>query len=281
MARDAGHRLVIDIVNPWFERKEHREQIPMKLSIVTVCIDAERFIEETIKSVIYQSYQNLEYILVDGGSKDNTQAIIKRYAKQDKRVQWCVEPKRGISPAMNRGHELADGDFIAFLHADDRYTDDQVLIDVVTSLSQDTAANWLTGGIREINETGQVFRVLPVRSFSFSRLLRNNIIYHPATFVRLDVLRKLGGFDTQLNFAMDYDLWLKLAVRSRPVLLNRPLADFRVHSGSVSSIGKRQAISEEYIVKEHYLGAGPEKWLNDCYKCVRLYLADRHEKKMK
>lgn len=253
----------------------------MKLSVVTICLDAERFIEETIKSVLGQSYQSLQYILVDGGSRDSTQAIIQRYADSDARVLWRVEPRQGISLAMNRGAALADGDFVAFLHADDRYADDKVLAKVVASLSEEPAACWLTAGIREIDEAGKSMRVLPVRNFSFSRLLRNNIIYHPATFVRLNTLKELGGFNEKLDFAMDYDLWLKLAAQSRPVLLDRPLADFRVHPGSVSSIGRKQAVAEEYSVKEHYLRAGPEKWLSYCYKVLRLYLAARLERKLK
>jgi GT2 family glycosyltransferase len=149
---------------------------------------------------------------------------------------------------------MAKGEVIAFLHADDRYAHENVLADVAACFSAEgIEAGWLSGGMREIDLHGVLLRILPVRRFSYRRLLRNNIIMHPATFVRREAFHDCGHFDAALTYAMDYDLWLRLGKISPPLLLDDILTDFRVHSGSLSSRESLKALEESYRIRKKYV----------------------------
>lgn len=225
----------------------------MRFSVITVCLNPGRYLTETIASVLRQDYADFEYWLIDGGSTDGTLDVISSAAAVDPRVKWQTGCDAGIADAMNRGIHCSRGEIISFLHADDRYPDAAVLAEVDRGFHAVPQALWLTGGIREVDTAGRVLRELPVRTFSYCRLMRNNIIYHPATFVRREVFASLGGFDTSLSYAMDYDFWLRLGRASRPVEQERVLAEFRVHEGSLSSREKRAALDEEYRVRCRYV----------------------------
>ena len=122
----------------------------MKFSIVTICLNAERYLAEAIHSVVSQDWPDLEYILVDGGSTDRTEEIIHGVAERDQRVRHVVEPESGIARAMNCGLRLAQGETIAFLHADDRYAGTTILSQVAEAFRQHPGAAWVTGGVKEI-----------------------------------------------------------------------------------------------------------------------------------
>ena len=173
----------------------------MKISIVTVNLNGNRFLSDSIDSTLGQSYQDLELLIVDGGSTDGSLDTIKAVAQHDSRVRWISEPDRGISDAMNKGIGLATGELVGFLHSDDLYSGPDSLAWVVNSLSANPNSLWLTGGIDMINSEGDVFQSFPVRSYSFSRLLRSNILFHPATFVRTEALRRCEMFDAELKMA--------------------------------------------------------------------------------
>ena len=248
----------------------------MKFSIVTICLNAERYLAEAMHSVVSQDWADLEYILVDGGSTDRTEEIIHSVAERDQRVRHVVEPEPGIALAMNRGLRLAQGEIIAFLHADDRYAGTSILSQVAEAFRQRPGGAWVTGGVKEIDAHGEVLRTLPVRRFSLSRLLRNNIIYHPATFVQRSVMVEIGGFDESLRFAMDYDLWLRLAALSQPLACQACLADFRVHAGSLSSVERAKTLEEEYLVRQRYIKHGAARWMHALYQWLRLSREKRH-----
>jgi hypothetical protein len=170
---------------------------------------------------------------------------------------------------MNMGVERATGSIVGHLHADDYYLSSAVISTVVGTMQQCNAA-WATGGVLEVDASGQPLREIPARDFSNARLLRNNIILHPATFVRRSAFEAAGRFDTALNYAMDYDLWLRLANTGPPVLIDRILAGFRVHQGSLSSENRLSALEEEYFVRKRYLRGGVSRWFHAFYQLVRL-----------
>jgi len=225
----------------------------VKFSIITICLNADAYLAETIASVLDQDFQDLEYIIIDGGSTDRTLDIIRSYRERDNRIIWISEADQGISDAMNKGLSIATGDVVAFLHADDSYTTPDVIPRMAEFFFTSPDKNWVTGGIREINEYGVTLRLVNVRRFSWRRLLRNNIILHPATFVRRQAIEQVGGFDSSLHYAMDYDLWLRLAAYGAPVEISHTLANFRVHQGSRSSVNLAAALNEEYLVRRRYL----------------------------
>jgi glycosyltransferase involved in cell wall biosynthesis len=245
----------------------------MKCSIITACLNGARYLDESMSSVVSQDHGDLEYIFVDGGSTDATLHMIRSLAQRDRRVSWVSGPDRGISDAMNKGLALATGEVVAFLHADDSYSAPDALSCAVASLVANPARDWATGGISEIDDAGAILRRISVRRFSRRRLLRNNIILHPATFVRREAIERTGGFDPSLRYAMDYDLWLRLAALGPPVEIDRILANFRVHEGSLSSANRMEALSEEYQVRRRYLRGSVGRAGHACYHLWRFLLA--------
>jgi glycosyltransferase involved in cell wall biosynthesis len=241
----------------------------MKISVVTLCLNGSEHLAKALQSVADQDYADLEHLVIDGGSTDGSIEIVRAFADHHPSLRWWSEPDKGISDAMNHGIEYAGGDLIAFLHADDCYAGPTVLSEVAQSLVLHPEAAWLTGGIQEIDAEGELLRILPVRRYSERRLLRNNILFHPATFVRRESLELIGGFDTKLGYAMDYDMWLRLAKITQPLLLNLIVASFRVHPGSRSSAQRLKALDEEYQVRTRFLSDPFEMVLHRLYQVIR------------
>lgn len=234
----------------------------MKISIVTVCLNSRRFIDETIKSVLSQNYPDFELVIIDGGSSDGTVELIRNYAERDTRIIWYSESDRGISDAMNKGASLASGVVVAHLNSDDYFPHTAVLDRVAARFKAEPKCLWLTAGLTFVDEDRAFLRDVRVRKYSFRRLLRGNIILHPSTFIRRDVFHEVGGFDLSLKYCMDYDLFLRLGVLAPPCSLDDQLACFRVHSGSRSIARSEQAYAEEFQVRMNYLGkTGRSTWI--------------------
>lgn len=247
----------------------------MKVSVITVCLNSGKYIVQALKSVAEQSQKDLEHIVVDGGSTDDTQIIIQSAAKYSPKLRWISAPDNGISDAMNKGLALATGDIIAFLHADDFYVDKDVLKRVADVFAESPHTEWLSGGMFFVNDAGQSLKFFSPRRWSYQRLLRGNILFHPATFVRSQALRSVGGFDNRLRYTMDYDLWLRLGTRSAPYLMNQPLACFRIHEDSTSVKHVDAAFKEEFHVRCRYLhGKRLQRILHLFYFYVK-YLPNR------
>lgn len=225
----------------------------MKFSIITVCLNSFTFIGQTIESVLSQTYSDIEYIIIDGGSDDGTVETIRQYAEMDRRITWRSESDHGIADAMNKGVALATGDVVAHLNSDDYYANSQVLSRVAEFFSNNQAVLWLTGGFTFVSKKGTFIRDIRVRRYSFSRLIRANILLHPATFIRRNLFNAVGGFDVSLRYCMDYDLFLRLGRVSPPLVLDEQLTCFRVHPASRSVSQADQAYAEEFRVRMNYL----------------------------
>ena len=225
----------------------------LRISVITVTLNAERFLAECLASVAAQGDCLYEHIIVDGGSTDATLDIIKSYAATDSRVRWISEPDRGISDAMNKGVALATGEVITHLNADDYYPHPQVLSTVRDSFSRNPKAAWLTAGLTFVSEEGAFIRDIRVRRYSYRRLVRGNIILHPSTFIKRDLYNAVGGLKLSLSFCMDYDLFLRLGSVAPPLTVDKQLSCFRVHADSRSVVNAEQAYEEEYRVRMDYL----------------------------
>lgn len=232
----------------------------MKFSIITITLNSRDYLEETISSVLSQDYRNLEYIFVDGGSSDGTLELIRDFAEKDARIRWLSEPDRGIADAMNKGIELASGEIIAHLHSDDRYSDPSVLSLVAAEFSRNPEALWLTGGEYVIDRHGKILQEIKVRRYSYRKLVRCNSILHPATFIRSEAFRRAGRFSTGRKYAMDYDLWLRLGALGEPILVDAPLACFRLHEGSLSSNEAEKAFDEALEIRKELMKGQPVRF---------------------
>ena len=202
------------------------------VSIVTPSYNQAGFLEETIRSVLDQDYPLLEYLIVDGGSTDGSLEIIQRYAH---RLAWWVsEPDRGQTDAINKGFDRARGEILAWLNSDDTYLPGAVS-EAVAYLQSHTETGMVYGNANLVDELGRVIGKFPARQTDYHRLRRGYVhIPQQAAFFRAELWRKVGPLDPTFFFAMDYDLWVRLARTSRLDYYPRPWANFRLHGNAKS-----------------------------------------------
>ncbi|HPX61883.1 MAG TPA: glycosyltransferase family 2 protein [Deltaproteobacteria bacterium] len=242
----------------------------MKISVVTVCLNAGRHLHRLLESVTEQDWDDVEHVIIDGGSADGTISLIESYREKREQVIFVSEPDNGISDAMNKGLALAQGSVVVFLHADDYFSDQGVLTAVARIFAQKPQIDWLTGGINYVDCNERLIRRFEVRKWSYRRLLRGNIIFHPATFIRRELLLNVDGFDESLRYVMDYDLWLRIGRESAPYLLNRILACYRVHPECASVKNVDDAFREELRVRYRHLHGRPiQKTLHYIYYLLK------------
>ncbi len=222
-------------------------------SIVTCTWNSAATLADTLASVCAQTCQDFEHIFVDGGSTDGTLDIIAAYSGNKRLLR---DVGGGISRAMNQGIAAASGEFIAHLHSDDYYARADVLATVARHLAA-SGRDWMFGTITVLKD-GALIAPFPMQPFNYFALASGSaFIPHPAVFMRKSLFARAGVFDEQLKYAMDIDLWLRLAKFSEPATLDRPLAVFRDHAGSVSSANRIKAREEEFRVRKRHFGKAP------------------------
>lgn len=215
-----------------------------------------------------QTLRDVEHIFVDGGSTDATLDLI---AACPGRKQVLRGVTGGIARAMNRGIEAARGEFVAHLHGDDYYAAPDVLATVAARFNEPgmLAPAWLFGAVQVLKD-GHLSPPYPMPPFSYRALAAGRAaIAHPAVFLRRALFDRVGMFDEHLQYAMDIDLWLRLAAVAQPVVLNRPLAVFRDHPGSVSSSNRIPARREEFAVRRRYLHKAPLAFAIYCLRYLK------------
>lgn len=225
------------------------------ISIITPSYNQAAFIEETIRTVLGQDVAGMEYIVVDGGSADETLEILRA---NEGRLRWVSERDKGLADAVNKGVGMASGELIGWLNSDDLYLPGT--LQAVTEYFQaHPECRWLFGKCKIINSTGKErwkwitrYKNLGLKSFSYHKLLRENFISQPAVFFRKDLFEKAGKLDLNLRYAMDYDLWLRFARIAPPGFINRELSAFRRHGRSKSETGFRDQFYEQYEVAKRY-----------------------------
>ncbi len=174
-------------------------------SVITVCYNSERTIERTIRSVLNQSYKNIEYIIVDGASSDHTLEIIKRYEPEfHGKMRWLSEPDGGIYFAMNKGIALAKGELIGMLNSDDYY--EECAVETMVGAMTKSPYQILYGMTR-----AWVGGVEESISILFHNQLEQRMIWHPACFVTARLYADFGMFDTEFISAADYDFMLRMS----------------------------------------------------------------------
>ncbi len=204
-----------------------------------------------------QGYPRVEHVVVDGGSVDGTRALLERLDG----VRYVSEPDRGLSDAVNKGIRMATGDVIGWLNADDAY-EPGALQAVGRALAERPDTTWATGRCRivdgrgaEIRKPVTAYKNFFLRRWSFPLYLTHNFISSPATFVRRAAFEEVGLLSERYRYSMDYDLWLRLARRHRPLVLDRDLAVFRMEEGSLSMTGFERQF-EEHAENARAHGAG-------------------------
>lgn len=185
----------------------------MKVSVITVCLNSVNTIERTIKSVLRQNIEGLEYIIIDGNSTDGTKAIIKEYEKY--LSYWVSEPDDGLFYAMNKGIEKATGDIVAILNSDDYYEDGT--LEKVVDYFQNNDIDILTGNEYVIGKGGK--REAKFQYDSMDEIHKRIIFMHPAFFVKRQCYETIGKFNTKYKISADYD-WMIRAYDAGFVILD-------------------------------------------------------------
>jgi glycosyltransferase involved in cell wall biosynthesis len=199
-----------------------------RITVVTPSFNQAAFLEQTIRSVLEQDIEDLEYLVVDGGSTDGSSDILRRYA--DRLSWWVSEPDRGQTDAINKGFARATGDILAWLNSDDTY-EPGALREAVDFLERNRDVGLVYGDANFIDEAGRVIGRFDARPTDYDRLMRGAVyIPQQAAFFRRSLWEQVGPLDTDFYFAMDYDLWVRLAKVSRlHYLPGRIWANFRLH----------------------------------------------------
>lgn len=227
----------------------------MQFSIVTPTLNQDRYLSRTIDSVISQQGEfRIQYVVIDGGSTDHTQSILRRYELQlrgDPRVafSWQSEADRGQSDAINKGMRLATGDVLAFINSDDYYLPGAFR--TVANVMSTSKCDWLYGLCKVVDEherpvhgVVQQYRNLLGCRYSYRRLLFANFIAQPATFWKRRLYKQVGDFDESQHFAMDYDYWCRLGSIGPAAPCREYLAAFRRHGQSKSNLHTRRQFAE-------------------------------------
>jgi glycosyltransferase involved in cell wall biosynthesis len=179
----------------------------MKVSIITVCLNAEKTIEDTIKSVQSQTYPDIEYIVVDGNSKDSTNEIISKYKYT---VSLHIrEPDKGLYDAMNKGIQLATGDIIGFLNSDDILANDNIIQKIVNSIGSNQGIYGDAGFYSE-HDFYDKKRHYSSKGFTKKMFSRGMMPAHPSFYVRKECFEKAGLYRTDFKIAADFDMVLRI-----------------------------------------------------------------------
>lgn len=197
----------------------------IRISVVTVSFNAGSCIEKTMMSVIGQDYDNLEYIVIDGGSTDNTAEIIKRH--ENSLAYWCSEKDGGIYFGMNKGIAAATGDYLLFMNADDVFADSHVASDAAAFIEAHPEAEIVYGDSQQVLDYG-VYTVRP----KYACMGHSMAISHQATFVRTSLLRN-HPFDTRYRYAADYEQLSSFFIEGRRFMhIERIVARVEMRDGT-------------------------------------------------
>ena len=230
------------------------------VSIVTPSFNQAHYLDETIQSVLSQDYPDVEYIIIDGGSTDGSVEIIRRYAAQNiKRLSfWVSEPDEGQTDAINKGFAYAHGEILAWLNSDDTYLPGAIS-EAVAYLQTHPEAGMVYGDANLVDEVGNVIGKFPARQTDYRRL-RHGYVHIPqqAAFFRASLWRRVAPLDPTFYFAMDYDLWVRLAKLAPLHYVKRRWANFRLHEAGKSIVSDDRCWPE--MMRVHYREGG--HWLS-------------------
>lgn len=224
--------------------------------MITPSWNSATYIEKTILSVINQTYRNVEYIIIDGGSSDGTLDIIRKY--ESSIDYWVSETDDGMYQAINKGMQRASGEIVAYLNSDDLYYPD-TLEKVVNFFDDNSSAELVYGNLDFIDEEGNKLFAQIYPRFNLNLFINANcsMIGQPAAFWRSSLLKKTGMFDESLKMAADFEFFIRAGMFGRIMYTPNVFAAFRTHKLSLTSTQSQRGQDEVRLIHEKYLAYRP------------------------
>ena len=222
----------------------------MKISVITATFNSGKTLRDTIESVLRQTYRDIEYIIVDGASRDDTLDIIREYEPRfGGRMRWISEPDRGIYDAMNKGIGMATGAVVGLLNSDDFYTDECVLERVAAEIMDVDA---VYGDIHYVDDGDwtKCVRYYSSKGFRRWKMRMGFMPAHPSFYCRRTVYTRFGLFDTDFRVAADFEQLLRLIYLNRIHTRYIPMDFVTMRTGGASSSGMK---SHKKIICDHML----------------------------
>lgn len=221
----------------------------MKVTIITVTLNSQETIEGCIQSVLAQTYSNIEYIVIDGKSTDNTVSIIKKYEHQIS--AWVSETDRGMYDAINKGIQMSTGDIVGLLNGDDLFYSNDV-IESIVRVFNNTNTESVFGDLEYVypEDTSKVFRIWKGKSYKRSRFLLGWMPAHPTFYVKREIYIKYGGYENHFYSAADYELMCRYLYKLRisSTYIPKPIVKMRNGGQSNKSIKFRlRANRRDYL----------------------------------
>lgn len=226
----------------------------LKISIITACYNSASTIEDTLRSVLSQTYGNIEHLIVDGNSTDGTIEIVKSYADKYRQrgfeLKWISEDDRGLYDAMNKGINLSSGAVVGLLNSDDFFTSPTVVATVAQEMQQQKELDAVYGDIHYVNpdRLSKCVRYYSSKDFTRSRMRMGFMPAHPSFYCRREIYREHGLFDTEFQIAADFEQLLRLIYIRNIKIGYIPLDFVTMRTGGISNAGFS---SHRQIFAEH------------------------------
>ena len=251
----------------------------MKVSIITVTFNCEDTIEDTMLSVFSQNYKNIEYIIIDGGSTDNTMINVKKYNKNINHI--ISEKDQGMYDAINKGIKLSTGDIVHILNSDDVYADQNILSEVVDLFKKKSCEILLSKiiffkKINQINHKQYFTREVGIKFFSPNLLRFGFMPAHPGTFIKKNIYDKFGMYKINYQIASDYELFVRLLMKFKVPYLKYDKLTVKMREGGKSS----KNIYSNYIITKEIIKVFKENNLYTNYLFLLLRLPIKIIKKI-
>lgn len=223
----------------------------MKISVITVTYNSEKTIRDTLESVLRQTYRDIEYIIVDGASKDRTIEIVKEYESAlEGRLRYVSEVDHGAYEAMNKGLGMATGDVVGFLNSDDFFTSNDVIQDVASTIeSNDIDAVYGDVHFVKTDDVSERVRYYSSRFFTRPLMRFGFMPAHPSFYCRRNAYLKYGGFDTSYKIAADFENLLRMIYihRIRMKYIKKDFVTMRLGGISTAGMASRKLIMKEHL----------------------------------
>ena len=223
----------------------------MKISLITITYNSGNTLSTTLESVLKQTYTDIEYILVDGASKDNTVSIIKQYEPLfGGRMRWISEPDKGLYDAMNKGIRMATGDIVGILNSDDFFTSNDILQKNANAFQQDIKLDAVYGDVHFVHpcNLNKSVRYYSSEIFKRSLMKLGFMPAHPSFYIRRKCFEKYGLYKTDYKIAADFEFLLRVIYKEKIQTQYLPIDMVTMRTGGASTSGLE---SHKRIMKEH------------------------------